>query len=286
MKQHIRRDRIVSPDIGELITHSFETLIADMTQGHSERILAYFAFSAQFHTYSPDNKILIYRQCPHATRVAGYRKWMKEGYQVAKGERGIRIKAPMIKKDPEIEDEKHIVGFLEVSVFDVSQLTPEKRPPAFFPEVYGDFDQLYDAMHRAVQEGGVQVVETAHTYGAQGYSAVGTIALREGLASGNRCLTLLHEWAHEIMHNQQARKELVKPIRECHAEATCYIVANHFGIPATYSADYLLNWGTSVETLKEEMDIVQRSASHIITRINAVLNSTDNITTGEETYGE
>jgi len=281
VKQHIRRDRIVLPDLGEVITQSFETLRADMAQGHSERILAYFAFSAKFHTYSPENKLLIYEQCPNATRVAGYRRWIDEGYQVAKGERGIRIKAPMIKKDPESEDEKRVVGFLEVKVFDVSQLTPDKRPPAFFPEVYGDFDHLYDAMYRAVQQGGVQVVETAHTQGAQGYSTIGRIALKEGMTSGSRCLTLLHEWAHEIMHNQQVRKELARPVKECHAEATCYIVATHFGIPTPYSADYLLNWGTTPETLKEEMEIVQRSASHIITRINTVLSSTDHRRTGE-----
>lgn len=279
----MKRDRIVSPDINELIKHSFDTLLTDIAGGHSARMLEYFVFSSRFHKYSPDNKMLIFEQRPTATRVAGYRKWLEEGYQVAKGEKGIRIKAPIIKKDPEEEDEPHIVGFFEVKVFDVSQLTPDKRPPAFFPEVYGDFDHLYEAMHRAVQEGGVQVVETAHTQGAQGYSTIGRIALKEGMTSGSRCLTLLHEWAHEIMHNQQARKELVKPIRECHAEATCYIVATHFGIPTPYSADYLLNWGTTPETLKEEMEIVQRSASHIITRINAVLSSTDNRTIGEET---
>jgi len=282
----MKRDRIVSPDLGELTTHSFDTLLSDIAHGHSERIRAYFAFSARFHHYSPDNRMLIFQQCPQATRVAGYRKWLEEGYQVAKGEKGIRIKAPIVKKDPEEEDERRIVGFLEVKVFDVSQLTPDKRPPAFFPEVYGDFDHLYDAIHRAVQEGGVQVLETAHTYGAQGYSAEGTIALREGLASGNRCLTLLHEWAHEVIHNQQARKELNKQVKECHAEATCYIVATHFGIPAPYSADYLLSWANTPETLKAEMDIVQSTASHIITRINAVLGSTDNRTTGEETHGE
>ncbi len=279
----MKRDRIVSPDINELIKHSFDTLLTDIAGGHSARMLAYFVFSSRFHKYSPDNKMLIFEQRPTATRVAGYRKWCDEGYQVAKGERAIRIKAPIVKKDPSIEGESHIVGFFEVSVFDVSQLTPDKRPPTFFPEVYGDFDQLYEVMHQALQEGGVTVLETSHTYGAQGYSSLGTIALREGLASGNKCLTLLHEWAHEVIHNKQARQELPKQVKECHAEATCYIVATHFGIPAPYSADYLLSWANTPETLKAEMDIVQRAASHIITRIHAVLPSTDKMTTGEQT---
>ncbi len=280
----MKRDRIVSPDIGELLSHSFETLVADMSSGHSERMLEYFAFSSRFHTYSPENKMLIFQQCPQATRVAGYRAWQEEGYQVAKGQKGIRIKAPIVKKDD--AEEKHIVGFFEVFVFDVSQLTEDKRPPAFFPEVYGDFDQLYSGLHTAVAEEGIQVVETVHTQGTQGYSELGTIVLKKGLASGNKCLTLLHEWGHELIHTAQLRKELSREVKECHAEATAYIVATYFGIPAPYSADYLLNWGMTPDTLKMEMDIVQRSASHMIACINAVLKHTDNRTRGDKIHGE
>ena len=32
---------------------------------------------------------------PEATRVAGFRKWLELGYCVRKGERGIRIMAPL-----------------------------------------------------------------------------------------------------------------------------------------------------------------------------------------------
>ena len=182
----MKRDRIISPDVNELLSQSFETLVADIANGHSERIREYFTFSAKFHKYSPENKLLIFQQYPTATRVAGYRTWQQEGYQVAKGQKGIRIKAPIVKKDEDEVDGKRIVGFFEVTVFDVSQLTEDKRPPTFFPEVHGNFDQLYAAMHHAITAGGIQVVETVHTNGAQGYSALGTIALKKGLPSGNK----------------------------------------------------------------------------------------------------
>jgi N-terminal domain of anti-restriction factor ArdC len=270
----LNKDQGAPVDIQELIKQSFASLLSDVASGKSDRFLAYLAFSARFHQYSSDNRQLIYHQCPTATRVAGYRKWVEEGYHVAKGTKAIRIKAPRIKKElnpKTLEKEQVLIGYFGVSVFDVSHLTPDHRPPQFFPEVYGDFDALYVAMAKAAREDGILVYVTANTYGAQGYSTGGKIVVKEGLSSGNRCLVFLHEWAHEIIHNEQLRKELAKEVKECHAEATSYIVGSHFGIPTPYSSDYLLHWGNTAETLRQEMDIVQRAASHMITRMNAVL---------------
>ena len=47
-----------------------------------------------FHSYSLHNQLLIAFQCPGATRVAGFRRWLSLGYAVRKGEHGIRIWAP------------------------------------------------------------------------------------------------------------------------------------------------------------------------------------------------
>src|SRR5690625_4915918 len=82
-------------------------------------------FRAQFHSYSFFNSLLILSQLPTATLVSGYRKWKEMGRQVRKGERGIRILAPMLRKDPDDEERKVLTGFREVSVFDVSQTDGE-----------------------------------------------------------------------------------------------------------------------------------------------------------------
>src|SRR3989441_13271159 len=50
---------------------------------------------ATFHRYSWRNTMLIASQMPTATRVAGFRAWLKLNRCVRKGERGIRIFAPM-----------------------------------------------------------------------------------------------------------------------------------------------------------------------------------------------
>jgi hypothetical protein len=49
---------------------------------------------AAFRTYSFGNQLLIAMQHPTATRVAGFRAWLKLGYCVRKGETSIRIWAP------------------------------------------------------------------------------------------------------------------------------------------------------------------------------------------------
>jgi hypothetical protein len=54
--------------------------------------------AARFHRYSPNNILLIGLQAPDATRVAGYRTWSQLGRQVRRGERGIAILAPVVRR--------------------------------------------------------------------------------------------------------------------------------------------------------------------------------------------
>src|SRR2546430_6732147 len=85
---------VTAADLTEKITGHLNTLIDAITTGDTERLTAYLAFSSRFHTYSRRNQELIYEQKPEATRVANYGKWKQEGYQVAEGQKGIRILYP------------------------------------------------------------------------------------------------------------------------------------------------------------------------------------------------
>jgi hypothetical protein len=51
---------------------------------------------SRFHNYSFGNILEIARQCPTATRVAGMYAWNQLGRRVKKGEKGIRILAPIV----------------------------------------------------------------------------------------------------------------------------------------------------------------------------------------------
>jgi len=59
---------------------------------------AFLDFLARFHKYSPANVIMILAQKPDATLVAGIKTWNGLGRRVRKGEKGIAIFAPTIRK--------------------------------------------------------------------------------------------------------------------------------------------------------------------------------------------
>jgi antirestriction protein ArdC len=94
--------------------------------------------AARFHDYSFANTRLIWAQAKARgftpTRVAGYRAWQKLGRQVNRGEKGLQILAPITRTvETEIgEEERRVVGFRVVHVFDQSQTDgepiPEVRP--------------------------------------------------------------------------------------------------------------------------------------------------------------
>ena len=89
---------VTAADLTEKVNHHLTTLIEAIKTGNTERLTSSLAFASRFHTYSRRNQELIYDQKPEATRVANYRKWQKEGYQVAEGQKGIRILVPKFPK--------------------------------------------------------------------------------------------------------------------------------------------------------------------------------------------
>jgi N-terminal domain of anti-restriction factor ArdC len=280
---------VTAADLTERVNGHLATLIEAITSGNTERLTNYLAFSSRFHRYSRRNQELIYDQKPEATRVASFVKWKKEGYQVAKDEKGIRILVPKFPKgvkqlvaqeqDGETEpDEKKATArevffvtrnFTVGSVFDVSQLTPDKRPPEFFTSIQGDHQALHTRLIQAVQEEGIAYQESLETHGAQGYSAGGLIVVRPDQPAGNKAAITAHEWAHELLHKEEDRRNLPKQVKECHAEATAFVVLSHFGVTIPYSAEYLRMWGNTKESVRRELDLVRSTATQIIEKLHS-----------------
>src|SRR6201985_1613265 len=80
----------------EVIAANVQALIEQLEQGQSDALTAYLTAMGRFNNYSFGNILEIARQKPDATRVAGLYAWNQLGRKVKKGERGIRILAPMI----------------------------------------------------------------------------------------------------------------------------------------------------------------------------------------------
>jgi hypothetical protein len=83
---------------------TIETWIDDLVAGvddaqASEAFQEWLDVQSRFHDYSHRDTLLIKRQCPEATRVAGYRTWQEEfDRHVQEGESAIWIWAPIITK--------------------------------------------------------------------------------------------------------------------------------------------------------------------------------------------
>src|SRR5580658_2164136 len=141
----------------EVIAANVQALTEQLEQGHSDALTAYLTAMGRFHNYSFGNILEIARQKPDATRVAGIFAWNQLGRKVRKGEHGIRILAPLIglrrKRDEEAEkdittqNERVLVGFRNVYVFDVSQ-TEGAELPELTEHVTGDVglcrERLFD----------------------------------------------------------------------------------------------------------------------------------------------
>ena len=262
-----------------MVEAAFQDLVAELKAGKSERFMRYLEFSAQFHQYSAFNQMLIFLQRPDATFVAGYKRWQELGYQVRKGERGISILAPIVHKRMNAEEadeqreEERLVGFKEVYVFDALQLvnTKEKPIPSFWEWLPDDKEEVYRMVKAAVEASGIEVQEAKLGPGVQGVSQGGRIVLAEGTDSRSRTMTLVHEWAHEIVHQQQIseqeRRQLPQTVRECQAEAVSYVVSHYLGLEHPFARDYLLSYGNTAEMLIDNLDQVQQTSHLMIERL-------------------
>src|SRR5882672_11927637 len=93
-----------SESIKKVTNQGIEQLVEALNAGHSEALARYLAVMAKFRAYSFLNVLLILKQCPNASRVAGYRTWQSFGRQVRQSEKGIMILAPIFRKRTESDE--------------------------------------------------------------------------------------------------------------------------------------------------------------------------------------
>ena len=123
-----------SENIKKVTNQAIEQLITALNEGRSETLTQYLAAIGRFHRYSLRNVMLIASQKPTATHVAGFHAWHKLGRFVKKGEKGILILAPIVrrknesKEQNETDESSTAVGFRAAYVFDISQTDGQELP--------------------------------------------------------------------------------------------------------------------------------------------------------------
>ena len=267
-------------DIKSRTKDAVDYLVQSLESGHSEVLTEYLGAMARFHTYSFGNVMLIARQKPDASNVAGIRTWNSLGRFVKRGEKGILILAPMVAyrrpRQNEIatdidthntanerSPEPQLVGFRAVYVFDISQ-TEGKELPAL-TDVQGDVSGYRERLFAFVQSQGVELNYSERIAPAKGLSYGGKITLLSGMQPAEEFSTLVHEIGHEMLHRGDRRTLTTKTVRETEAEAVAFVVCQSVGLhTGSSSADYIQLWHGDATLLRESLEAVQQTAAVIL----------------------
>ena len=142
-------------------------------------------------------------------------------------------------------------------------------------------EKIYATL-QVVSDSGVDVSSTKNLGGALGVSKGGKIeVLDKAKMNSNYLLTILHEFAHEILHQRYLRDNNPeyaqfyfgspegKGFVEQQAELTGWIVCRFYGYPIKESINYAAIWGmTDVKKAVHAFDTVANVATYLINNIN------------------
>jgi hypothetical protein len=259
---------------------------------------AWLTARASFRNYSLGNQLLIAMARPTATRVAGFRAWLKLGYSVQKrpddvpeGAWAIKIWAPCPPLRKQLErwqhngsnpDERPRTFFKLVPVFAQDQVQPMPPPavpvPLEPPIRDIDGEDLAPMLPRLIAlasdlEVGVRFDDLPGR--AHGCYEINTqrITIDAGLSANQKVKTFCHELAHAIVRldRQPEDPELDYASEELVAESVAFTCVRSLGISAEgYSIPYLTSWAedTDLEVLEQTAGLIDRLASRIETALH------------------
>jgi hypothetical protein len=229
--------------------------------------------------YSLGNQLLIALQKPDATFVAGFRAFLKLDRCVRKGEKAIRILAPMTVRqrdaDDTDEDDHRRTLFRSVAVFDVSQTDPlpDRQPVALEPPrepINGDSHAgLLTPLENLAAELGYSVRHLPLDSGADGWCDNGRmeIAVNEHLPTNAQVRVLVHELAHALgVGYQEYGREQAEVLVDC----VTYIVCGSAGLDVSGdSVPYVAGWGEdgALDAIREYAETIDAIARRIETAI-------------------
>ncbi|MCL5047671.1 MAG: ArdC-like ssDNA-binding domain-containing protein [Firmicutes bacterium] len=261
-----------SQDVLDQLSQGISTLAT------SDEWQAYLKMQARFHNYSYANVLLIMKQYPDATQVAGYGTWKSLGRHVKKGEKAIAIMAPILYKAPneatetlETENKYRLCGFKIVNVFDVSQTEGKSLTDPCQKLNGGNCHSLYHRLCEFANSLGFHVFQKEMGPELNGNCShtKKRININKSNSSTQQIKTLIHEIAHAVMHENFDDRAL----GELEAESVAYVTCESLGIDSSdYSFGYILSWaGNSANAellIRQSCSRIQKTSSMIIAALS------------------
>lgn len=274
-------------------------------------------FAARFRSRSFANTLLIYVQhaeaydkgrvpAPFPSYVAGFRQWQQLDRQVAKGQSGYMINAPVTARfasasPTDVESWRRLdraerprpgevvrsrmVGVRPAYVWDVSQThgapVPERPRPVLLE---GQAPEgLWDGLAAQIEAAGFTLSTVPHASmigGANGLTDYSTrvVAVRADMDGAAMVKTLAHELGHVLMHDPDADGRAAhRGIGEVEAESVAMMIGAAHGMNTDgYTIPYVSSWAAGVEN-HGPVEVVRRTGERVRTIAVRILDALENV---------
>jgi antirestriction protein ArdC len=249
----------------------------------SEDWIAHLRFAARFHKYSFNNVLLMSAQADvrgmnPLTQVAGFKAWLELGRQVRKGEKGLKIYAPIIVKIKEGEQGypgTKVAGFRLTTVFDAQQTDGEALPgrPQAAGAITGTASEAQIAALGAVGSAAGFSWRYGDSGAADGYTVPGEMVISESFRhdSAQTFAVLAHEVAHALLHmSEDYNYGAHRGVAETEAESVAFIVSEYFGVDMADTAfHYVAGWAKDQAVVVAAGQRIMKTARKIIDAVEA-----------------
>lgn len=226
-------------------------------------------YKYSFHNILLANYQLILRTGEGIELLAPYKVWEEKGRHVRKGEKSLRVLAPVFKKEVDEEsgeEKEYLAYFMRVPVFDLSQTTGKKLETDF---THGN--ELNFTFSEIINRGDVKV-NLSNKQLTRGYTDGKEIWVSKHLTQEHQICTYFHELAHYYLHFDSNRNELDSATKELEAEAISYIISCYLGITNDESPAYILHW-TEKYSDEKRKELLKGKGSKVLKTAQKIINN-------------
>lgn len=226
--------------------------------------------------------------------VAGFGAWKQKGHVVRRGEKAIKVLAPILRKTPVLDDagrpvvdetgqprfRREMVGVKSVSVFDASQVTPEVQTPPPPRLLTGQAPPgLWESLSDLATIEGYTVVrgDCGTANGLIDFPSR-EIRIRPDVDDLMATKSLCHELGHAFTMSRKDAESYAaqRELREVEAESVAYAVLRAHGVDTSqYTFDYVAGWAARAATeTKSIADVIVATGQRVIAAADRILTHT------------
>lgn len=231
-----------------------------------ERFISLWSGNLGLHDYSIGNCILAWLQYPKVSMIAGMKKWNSLDRRISRGEKAIKILAPLTRKvkDKETDEEFYMLkGFKYVNVWDVNQTTGAPLEFGHSDKVKGISDVSFEKLTTISP----LPVEIQYKGTSNGCISPEKIIIAPKKSESAMIACLCHELSHYYL--QHLESDLDRETKEQEAEICSFLICSYLGLDNEKAKYYAGVWKGS-DKIKVHGPRIIAAAEKIIRAIESL----------------